>query len=350
MSEKNKSTTDTKPEIILELQNLQTHFFTDMGIARSVDGVSYKVRSGQTLGVVGESGCGKSVTALSIMGLIPQPPGKIVGGKILFQGKDLTKFSAEELRKIRGKEIAMIFQEPMTSLNPVYTVGDQIMEMILNHEDVTEQEARERAITLLEEVGIPSPEKRVDDYPHNMSGGMRQRVMIAMSLACSPQLLLADEPTTALDVTIQAQILDLLNKLQKERGTAIVMITHDLGVVAETCDHVVVMYAGHVAENADVYSLFEDPHHPYTISLFKSIPDLVGSGNRLFTIRGMVPSAYNFPQGCRFRDRCDFASEKCIEKPPTEEVKPDHFVACHHWREARAILAAETQEKGESNV
>ena len=215
------------------------------------------------------------------------------------------------------------------------------MEMILNHEDVTEEEARERAITLLEEVGIPSPEKRVDDYPHNMSGGMRQRVMIAMSLACSPQLLLADEPTTALDVTIQAQILDLLNKLQKERGTAIIMITHDLGVVAETCDHVVVMYAGHVAENADVFSLFEDPHHPYTISLFKSIPDLVGSGNRLFTIRGMVPSAYNFPQGCRFRDRCDFASDKCLTKPPVEEVKPDHFVSCHHWREAKAAHAAE---------
>lgn len=342
MSEQNK------PEVILELDNLQTHFFTDMGVARSVDGVSYKVRAGQTLGVVGESGCGKSVTALSIMGLIPQPPGKIVGGKILFQGKDLTKFSPEELRKIRGKEIAMIFQEPMTSLNPVYTVGDQIMEMILNHEEVSEQEARERAIKLLEEVGIPSPEKRVDDYPHNMSGGMRQRVMIAMSLACSPQLLLADEPTTALDVTIQAQILDLLNKLQKERGTAIVMITHDLGVVAETCDHVVVMYAGHVAENADVYSLFEDPHHPYTISLFKSIPDLVGSGNRLFTIRGMVPSAYNFPQGCRFRDRCDFATEKCKIKPEIEEVKPDHFVACHHWREAKASLVAEVQtEKGE---
>ena len=344
MSEQTNPTTDTKSEVILELDNLQTHFFTDMGVARSVDGVSYKVRAGQTLGVVGESGCGKSVTALSIMGLIPQPPGKIVGGKILFQGKDLTKFSAEELRSIRGKEIAMIFQEPMTSLNPVYTVGDQIMEMILNHEDVTEQEARERAIKLLEEVGIPSPEKRVDDYPHNMSGGMRQRVMIAMSLACSPQLLLADEPTTALDVTIQAQILDLLNKLQKERGTAIVMITHDLGVVAETCDQVVVMYAGHVAENADVYSLFEDPHHPYTISLFKSIPDLVGSGNRLFTIRGMVPSAYNFPQGCRFRDRCDFASEKCLTKPPVEEVKPEHFVACHHWREAKVAHSA---EKGE---
>ena len=246
--------------------------------------------------------------------------GKIVGGQILFDGKDLTKFSEEELRKIRGKDIAMIFQEPMTSLNPVYTVGDQIMEMILNHEDVTEQEARLRAIKLLEEVGIPSPEERVDNYPHNMSGGMRQRVMIAMSLACSPRLLLADEPTTALDVTILAQILDLMNKPQEERNTAIVMITHDLGVVAETCDHVVVMYAGHVAENADVYSLFENPCHPYTIALFKSIPDLVGGGGRLFTIDGMVPSAYNFPQGCRFRDRCPFATDQCLTKPEMEEV------------------------------
>ena len=330
-----------QPPVVLELKNLQTHFFTDMGVARSVDGVSYKVREGQTLGVVGESGCGKSVTALSIMGLIPRPPGKIVGGQILFEGKDLCTLSEEELRKIRGKEIAMIFQEPMTSLNPVYTVGDQIMEMILNHEDVTEQDARARAIKLLEEVGIPSPEERIDNYPHNMSGGMRQRVMIAMSLACSPKLLLADEPTTALDVTIQAQILDLMNKLQRERNTAIVMITHDLGVVAETCDHVVVMYAGHVAENADVYSLFENPCHPYTIALFKSIPDMVSDGGRLFTIDGMVPSAYNFPEGCRFRDRCPFATEKCLTQPQMEEVRPDHFVACHNWREAKAHYANE---------
>lgn len=336
MSTETQGTESTEPPVILELDNLQTHFFTDMGVAKSVDGVSYKVRAGQTLGVVGESGCGKSVTALSIMGLIPQPPGKIVGGRILFEGTDLTKLSHEELRKVRGKDIAMIFQEPMTSLNPVYTVGDQIMEMILNHEDVTEQQARDRAIQLLAEVGIPSPEKRVDEYPHNMSGGMRQRVMIAMSLACEPRLLLADEPTTALDVTIQAQILDLLNSLQEKKGTAIIMITHDLGVVAETCDHVVVMYAGHVAENADVFSLFENPCHPYTIALFKSIPDLVGNGERLFTIDGMVPSAYNFPQGCRFRDRCPFATEKCLTKPEMEEVEPEHFVACHHWREAKA--------------
>ena len=346
--EKTVQPTENERPVVLELKNLQTHFFTDMGVARSVDGVSYKVREGETLGVVGESGCGKSVTALSIMGLIPRPPGKIVGGQILFEGTDLTKLSEEELRKIRGKEVAMIFQEPMTSLNPVYTVGDQIMEMILNHEDVTEQQARERAIKLLEEVGIPSPEERVDNYPHNMSGGMRQRVMIAMSLACSPKLLLADEPTTALDVTIQAQILDLMNKLQEERNTAIIMITHDLGVVAETCDHVVVMYAGHVAENADVFSLFENPCHPYTIALFKSIPDLVGKGGRLFTIDGMVPSAYNFPEGCRFQDRCPFATEKCNTKPEMEEVEPDHFVACHHWREAKAHYATE-ESNGSTN-
>lgn len=334
------SNTEERP-VVLELKNLQTYFYTDMGVAKSVDGVSYKVRQGQTLGVVGESGCGKSVTAKSIMGLIPQPPGKIVGGEILFEGRDLTKFSTEQLRKVRGKDIAMIFQEPMTSLNPVYTVGDQIMEMILNHEDVTEQEARTRAIKLLEEVGIPSPEKRVDDYPHNMSGGMRQRVMIAMSLACSPKLLLADEPTTALDVTIQAQILDLMNKLQEERNTAIVMITHDLGVVAETCDHVVVMYAGHVAENADVFTLFENPCHPYTIALFKSIPDLSGDGGRLFTIDGMVPSAYDFPGGCRFKARCPFATEQCNTRPEMEEIAPEHYIACHNWREAKAHYAQE---------
>lgn len=334
------SNTEERP-VVLELKNLQTYFYTDMGVAKSVDGVSYKVRQGQTLGVVGESGCGKSVTAKSIMGLIPQPPGKIVGGEILFEGRDLTKFSIDELRKVRGKDIAMIFQEPMTSLNPVYTVGDQIMEMILNHEDVTEQEARTRAIKLLEEVGIPSPEKRVDDYPHNMSGGMRQRVMIAMSLACSPKLLLADEPTTALDVTIQAQILELMNKLQEERNTAIVMITHDLGVVAETCDHVVVMYAGHVAENADVFTLFENPCHPYTIALFKSIPDLSGDGGRLFTIDGMVPSAYDFPEGCRFKARCPFATEQCNTRPEMEEIAPEHYIACHNWREAKAHYAQE---------
>lgn len=329
-------TSSTSSDILVELRNLRTHFFTDMGVARSVDGVSYNVRRGKTLGVVGESGCGKSVTALSIMGLIPQPPGKIVDGQILFKGRDLTKIDKEELRLLRGNDIAMIFQEPMTSLNPVYTVGDQITEVILNHESVTPEDARERAIKLLEEVGIPSPEKRVDEYPHQMSGGMRQRVMIAMSLACSPELLIADEPTTALDVTIQAQILELLNKLQEERGTAIIMITHDLGVVAETCDDVVVMYAGKVAEKADVFELFENPVHPYTIALFKSLPDLAADGEALYTIPGMVPSAYEFPEGCRFRDRCGFVTEACLQEPEIEDVAPGHQVACHHWREAVA--------------
>lgn len=329
MSESNSSN-----DILVELRNLRTYFYTDMGIARSVDGVSYTVKRGKTLGVVGESGCGKSVTALSIMGLIPKPPGKIVEGQILFKGTDLTSIDKEELRKLRGNDIAMIFQEPMTSLNPVYTVGNQITESILNHEDVTPEDARARAIKLLEEVGIPSPETRVDEYPHQMSGGMRQRVMIAMSLACSPELLIADEPTTALDVTIQAQILELLNKLQEERGTAIIMITHDLAVVAETCDDVVVMYAGKIAENADVFELFENPVHPYTIALFKSLPDLADEGQQLYTIPGMVPSAYDFPEGCRFRDRCEFSTDICLTEPEIEEVKPGHIVACHHWRTA----------------
>jgi len=330
-------------EVLIELKGLRTHFFTDMGVARSVDGVSYKVHAGETLGVVGESGCGKSVTALSIMGLIPKPPGKIVEGEILFKGNDLTKIDKESLRKLRGNDIAMIFQEPMTSLNPVYTVGDQITEAIINHEQVTPLAARERAINLLQEVGIPSPEERVDEYPHQMSGGMRQRIMIAMSLACNPQLLIADEPTTALDVTIQAQILELLNKLQEERGTAIIMITHDLAVVAETCDHVVVMYAGKVAENTDVVELFENPCHPYTIALFKSLPDLTADGEKLYTIPGMVPSAYEFPEGCRFRDRCAFATKKCLEEPLPEEISPGHIVACHHWQTARASEDGVTQ-------
>ena len=323
-------------EVLVELQGLRTYFYTDIGTAKSVDGVSYKIRRGQTLGVVGESGCGKSVTALSIMGLIPQPPGKIVAGKILFKGRDLTTLDAEEFRKLRGNEMAMIFQEPMTSLNPVYTVGNQIMEAILIHKDVTSEEARRQAIALLTEVGIPTPDKRVDEYPHQMSGGMRQRVMIAMALANGPELLIADEPTTALDVTIQAQILDLLNQLQEKRGAAIIMITHDLAVVAETCDHVVVMYAGKVVENTDVVELFDNPCHPYTIALFQSLPDLTDEGGRLNTIAGMVPSAYDFADGCRFADRCTFATEVCQTEPEPEEISPGHLVACHHWKQAAA--------------
>jgi len=321
---------------LLELDNLQTYFFTDIGTARAVDGVSYEIYPGETVGVVGESGCGKSVTALSIMGLIPQPPGKIVGGAIRYRGQDLTKFTDRQLRKVRGNEIAMIFQEPMTSLNPVYTVGNQIMEAILVHEtDVSKKQARARAIEMLTKVGIPSPEQRVDEYPHQMSGGMRQRVMIAMALACGPELLIADEPTTALDVTIQAQILDLMNQLQEDTGTAILLITHDLGVVAETCDRVVVMYAGKVAEYTDVYRLFERPAHPYTAALFASLPDISGSRGELPTIPGMVPSAVAFPEGCRFRARCSYADEMCVEQPPMVEIEHGHFVACHHVDELR---------------
>ena len=329
--------TDQASKPLLELDGLRTYFFTDIGTARSVDGVSYAIHAGETVGVVGESGCGKSVTALSIMGLIPRPPGKIVDGAIRFKGRDLTKLSDKELRDIRGNDIAMIFQEPMTSLNPVYTVGDQIIEAILIHEEgTTQQEARRRAIEMLSKVGIPSPEKRVDEYPHQMSGGMRQRVMIAMALACGPELLIADEPTTALDVTIQAQILDLMNQLQRETGTAILLITHDLGVVAETCDRVVVMYAGKVAEYTDVYRLFERPAHPYTEALFSSLPDIDGARGELPTIPGMVPSAVAFPEGCRFRARCRYATEVCTTEPPIEEIDPGHFVACHHVDEVRA--------------
>ena len=330
--------THSEDEVLLELENLKTYFFTDIGVARSVDGVSYVIRPGETLGVVGESGCGKSVTALSIMGLVPTPPGRHVGGRILFKGQDLTQLSAPEMRALRGKAISMIFQEPMTSLNPVYTVGDQIIEGILVHnEGMTGEEARTLAIDMLRKVGIPSPDQRVDEYPHQLSGGMRQRVMIAMALVNGPELLIADEPTTALDVTIQAQILELLNELQEEIGMSILLITHDLGVVAETCDSVVVMYAGKVVEYTDVYRLFERPAHPYTVALFRSLPDLgPRTGNRLPTIEGMVPSAVDFPEGCRFRDRCGFATDVCTTEPAIQELEPGHLAACHHLDRVKA--------------
>ena len=322
-------------EIILELDKVRTYFFTDAGIVPSVDGVSYKIYKGETLGVVGESGCGKSVTALSIMQLIPSPPGRIVGGEIRFQGTDLTKLSDKQMRAIRGNQIGMIFQEPMTSLNPVYTVGNQIMESIFLHKRLAPREARDLAIEMLAKVGIPDPGKRVDEYPHQMSGGMKQRVMIAMALVCDPQLLIADEPTTALDVTIQAQILDLMNELQAGTGMSTLMITHDLGVIAEVADHVAVMYAGKVVEYADVVTLFEKPHHPYTIGLFSSLPNLEETrGARLPTIDGMVPSPLEFPSGCRFRTRCPFATEECsASEPPLKEVAPGHLAACHYTSE-----------------
>jgi len=332
---------DQPADVALELRNLRTHFFTDKGVLPSVDGVSYKIYRGETLGVVGESGCGKSVTALSILQLVPSPPGRIVDGEILFEGQDLTKLNKKQMREIRGNDIAMIFQEPMTSLNPVYTVGNQIMEAILLHTDMDRLEARDHGIDMLRKVGIPSPEARFDEYPHQMSGGMRQRVMIAMALACKPTMLIADEPTTALDVTIQAQILDLLRELQAEYGMSTLLITHDLGVVAEMSDHVVVMYAGKVVEYAEVHELFELTLHPYTHGLFRSIPDVGPRKGSLATIPGMVPAPLDFPSGCRFRTRCPLASSVCAEEePPLRELTPDHLVACHH---AEKVLA---QEKG----
>ena len=324
---------ETAPGPLLEINELRTYFFTDVGVLPSVDGVSYSVERGETLGVVGESGSGKSVTALSILRLIPEPPGRIVSGEILFEGTDLTKITAKEMRQIRGNDISVIFQEPMTSLNPVYTVGNQIVEAILLHQNLDYAEARRLAIEMLNKVGIPAPEKRIDEYPHQMSGGMKQRVMIAMALACRPKLLIADEPTTALDVTIQAQILELLKSLQREVGMSIVFITHDLAVVAETCDHVAVMYAGRIVEYASVIELFEAPSHPYTIGLFKSIPSVKvaaegADDEPLYMIQGMVPRPQDFPTGCRFRTRCEFATEQCRELPPTRELSEGHQVAC----------------------
>ncbi|HYM49358.1 MAG TPA: ABC transporter ATP-binding protein [Candidatus Limnocylindrales bacterium] len=305
---------------LLRIENLETHFRTREGVVRAVDGVSFSIREGETMALVGESGCGKSVTALSIMRLIDYP-GEIAGGRILFQGKDLAELEMDEMRHIRGSEIAMIFQEPMTSLNPVYTVGDQIAEAVELHMRVSKKEAWNRAIEMLDLVRIPSPERRVKDYPHNMSGGMRQRVMIAMALSCNPKLLIADEPTTALDVTIQAQILDLMLELQTSLKMSILLITHDLGVVAETCKHVAVMYAGQIVEQAEVETLFHSPQMPYTEGLLKSIPRLgMTQAEKLAVIRGVVPNPLRWPAGCRFMPRCDYAFEKCTTPPPLFEL------------------------------
>jgi oligopeptide/dipeptide ABC transporter ATP-binding protein len=325
---------------LLELRDLKTWFWTDEGVAKAVDGVSYAIWPGETLGVVGESGCGKSVTALSVMRLIPDPPGKIAGGQILLKGQDLVTLPEAEMRKVRGKRIGMIFQEPMTSLNPVFTIGDQIAEAVLLHQDVTKEQAWQRAIEMLRRVKIPSPERRAEEYPHQMSGGMRQRVMIAMALACDPELLIADEPTTALDVTIQAQILQLIRELQREMGMAVLLITHDLGVVAQTAHHVCVMYAGKVVEYSRTRELFKNPRHPYTVGLFQSIPKLGHQRRRLDVIPGRVPSALEFPKGCRFHNRCPFATERCVtEEPNLQEIgtkSETHTVACHHWEKVSA--------------
>jgi peptide/nickel transport system ATP-binding protein len=316
---------------LLEVRNLRTHFAIEGREFAAVDDVSFDVATGRTLGIVGESGCGKSVTSLSIMGLVPQPPGRIAGGEILFEGADLLQLPAAAMRELRGNRISMIFQEPMTSLNPAFTVGDQIVEGIVRHRRGTRGEARARAIEMLRQVRIPSPERRFDEYPHRLSGGMRQRVMIAMALSCGPKLLIADEPTTALDVTIQAQILDLMRALREETGTAIVLITHDLGVIAEVADDVVVMYAGRVVERAPVAALFESPQHPYTIGLLGSIPRLHLEQGRLAAIEGQVPNPETPLQGCRFHPRCPFSVERCArESPPPFEIAPAHVVAC--WR------------------
>ena len=314
------------PEPILQVENLRTYFRTDAGVARAVDGVSFHVNPGETLGIVGESGSGKSVTSLSVMRLIPQPPGRIEpGSRILFRGEggveDLAAVPEARMRQIRGNDIAMIFQEPMTSLNPVFTVGEQIMESLRLHQKLNKRAARDRAIEMLQLVGIPIPDQRVDEYPHQLSGGMRQRVMIAMALACDPKLLIADEPTTALDVTIQAQILELLNRLQEELGMSIILITHDLGVVAETCDRVIVMYAGQVFEEGPVRDIFADPQNPYTEGLLRSMPRLGEEVERLAVIPGVVPAPTNWPAGCRFAERCPYGWEKTErEDPPLFDI------------------------------
>ena len=324
-------------QTILQVDNLQTHFFTAVGTVRAVDGVSYDLKSGETLGVVGESGCGKSVSALSVLRLVANPPGRIVGGAIRFEGKNLLELSEPEMERIRGNEISMIFQEPMTSLNPLFTIGRQVSEAIALHQGLSRKEAMDRAVEMLRRVYIPEPERRVHAYPHQMSGGMRQRVMIAMALSCNPKVLIADEPTTALDVTIQAQILDLMRELQETYGTAIVLITHDMGVVAENADRVVVMYAGRKVEEAPAADLFDNPGHPYTKGLLGSIPHLDtaaqsnGARARLNEIKGMVPSLFDLPPGCSFAPRCGFATDRCRgEAPVLEEQRPGHWVACWH--------------------
>ena len=320
-------------ERLLEVKNLKTYFFTDEGIVRAVDGVDLHIDKSETLGVVGESGCGKSVTALSIMRLIPQPPGKIVEGQILYNGLDLVTIPANKLRKIRGKEISMVFQEPMTSLNPVFTCGEQIAEALRLHEGLGRRDAMDKTVEMLKVVHIPNAERRVKEYPHQLSGGMRQRVMIAMALSCSPNLLIADEPTTALDVTIQAQILELLNELKSKLKMAVMLITHDMGVIAETAQRVVVMYAAKVAEEAPVGDLFKEPLHPYTQGLLRSIPriDLAATEHlRLETIPGTVPTLRgDIAPGCRFAPRCPFVKSVCTEQDPVlKEVKPGHKVSC----------------------
>lgn len=318
--------------VLLEVKDLQTHFFLEQGVSKALSGVNFQILKGKTLGVVGESGCGKSLTALSIMGLVPNPPGKVVGGEILFHGEDLLKKKKSEMRKIRGSKIAMIFQEPMTSLNPVMTIGKQIEETIRTHQKLRRPEAHEKAIEMLKLVRIPMAEQRYHEYPHQLSGGMRQRVMIAIALACKPELLICDEPTTALDVTVQAQILQLINDLKEELGMSVMLITHDLGVISQMADQVVVMYAGKVVEYGDGETIFRHPLHPYTEALLKSVPQMEGMHQeKLYMIKGMVPNLLKEHKGCLFAPRCEYATEKCFAEEPVYVKQPEGVVKCHRY-------------------
>ena len=324
-------------QTILEVKHLKTYFYTEEGTVPAVDGLDFTLRDGETLAIVGESGCGKSVTSLSILGLIKNPPGRIIDGEILYKGEDLCKAGEKRMRQIRGDEISMIFQEPMTSLNPVFTIGHQIMESLRYHQDCTKAQARQRAVEMLKLVGIPDPEKNVDSYPHQISGGMRQRVMIAMALACNPKILIADEPTTALDVTIQAQILRLLRDLQEKMNTSIILITHDLGIVAQTAENVMVMYGGQAVEYSDVRSIYEKPLHPYTVGLLKSIPKLHEEQDKLYNIKGSIPSPQEFPKGCRFSPRCEDCMDICKTSMPELAPAADgRMVRCWKYQEGGA--------------
>jgi oligopeptide/dipeptide ABC transporter ATP-binding protein len=321
-------------DYLLEVKNIRTYFFTDEGIVKAVDDVSFGLKKGESLGIVGESGSGKSVTALSIMRLIQDPPGKIIGGEIIFRGEDLLKKKEEEMREVRGNKISMVFQDPMTSLNPVFTIGDQIMEAIILHQKLDKVSARKKAIEMLEIVRIPEASKRIDEYPHQFSGGMRQRVMIAMALSCNPEILIADEPTTALDVTIQAQIIELIKQLQKDLGMSLILITHDMGIVAESCQNVLVMYAGKVVEYADVRTIFKKPSHPYTIGLLESVPRLDVRKERLKAIEGQPPDLVALPNYCYYAERCPYKTERCLEEiPDLIEVEPGHYSRCLYAKE-----------------
>lgn len=324
---------------LLKVNHLQTHFFTKSGVVKAVDGINFKINPGETLGIVGESGSGKSITAMSILGLIPSPPGKIVNGEIIYKGEDLIHKTEKQMRRIRGKEIAMVFQDPMTSLNPVFTIEKQLIETIIAHENFTKKQARTRALELLHMVGIPDPKKRLKTYPHEFSGGMRQRVMIAMALSCNPSLLIADEPTTALDVTIQAQVLELFKKMQTELNMATIMITHDLGVVAEVCDNVMVMYAGKPVEYTNTNELFDHGKHPYTLGLMNSIPKITVKRQKLAAIKGTPPDLRDLPKGCNFAPRCNRVMESCLSiDPELQAINDHHSVRCLLYKESKKAV------------